>query len=117
MIGDSDALSSLRRHLERAEADLREQGYTVDRCVTPPGARLSDQAFDAEVLILVIHGVVEVRSNETLVELGAGARLHVPSGVPYSFQTVGDGNVYWLLARRADPVEPQGTKPPPVVGG
>jgi quercetin dioxygenase-like cupin family protein len=115
--GEPDALASLRRHLERAEADLRGEGYTVDRCTTPPGALLSDQAFDAEVLILVLYGLLEVRSNESTMRLGAGDRLHVPSGVPYSLQTVGEGSVYWLHARRSDPVAPPKAEPPRKAGG
>ena len=61
--GSPDALATLRRHLELAEADLRGEGYVVDRCVTPPGALLSDQAFDAEVLIL--SSSVRSRSRAT----------------------------------------------------
>jgi len=115
--GSSDALVKLQRHLERAESDLREEGFEVDRCVTPPGALLSDQAFDAEVLILVLFGSMEVQSSETIVTLAAGDRLQVPSGVPYALRTAGETNAYWLHARRKDPVDGASRRVPEAPGG
>jgi quercetin dioxygenase-like cupin family protein len=103
--GNPEVLVKLQRHLERAESDLRGEGFDVDRCITPAGALLSDQAFDAEVLILVLYGSMEVQSSETTVTLVAGDRLQVPSGVPYALRTAGESNVYWLHARRKDPID------------
>jgi len=115
--GPSDALETLRCHLERAEADLRAQGYVVDRRVTPPGAFLSEQSFDADVFILVLFGTLTVRGSESDVDLHPGDRIHVPCGVPFSVQSQGESNVYWLHASRKVPTEPPKSEVSPGTGG
>jgi mannose-6-phosphate isomerase-like protein (cupin superfamily) len=115
--GGPDALAVLRRHLEHAEADLRAEGYEVERCVTPPGALLSDQSFDSEIRILVVYGAMEVSDEDRDVELTAGSHLLVPSGVPFALRTTGETNVYWLRASRKDPTpKPNGAESPKAGG-
>ncbi len=92
-------LASLRSHIEKTEEDLRALGYSVDRCVTPPGARLSNQIFDERCLILVLFGRLQITSNEETIILGPGDRAEIPSGVPYALQAGEEVTVYWLHAR------------------
>lgn len=108
-----DSLAVLRRHLEHAEADLRGEGYEVERCITPPGALLSDQSFDSEIRILVLYGTMAVSNEDGEMELGAGSQLRIPSGGPLSLRTKGETNVYWLRASRKDPTpKPSGSESP-----
>lgn len=100
--GEDARLISLRHNLEKAESELRDQGYIVERCVTPPGVRLSSQLFDQEILILLIFGSLVTQSNEEEVELAAGDRLRVPPGVPFSLQASGETPAYWLHALRTE---------------
>lgn len=97
------SLLSLRNKLEQTEAELRGMGYTTERCVSPPGAQLGNQRFDGETLILVLFGRLWTQSNETVVELATGDRLHVPSGVPFTLRVEGETSAYWIQAFRADP--------------
>ncbi len=112
MNADDPALASLRRNLERTEADLRRLGYATERCVAPPGATISNQLFEGEILILVLFGCLWTQSNEQTVELGPGDRLHVPSGVPFALRVIGETSVYWLQAIRPDPEAAEAGKPP-----
>jgi mannose-6-phosphate isomerase-like protein (cupin superfamily) len=96
---DDSRLDSLRRRIEETEEDLRALGYSVDRCVTPPGVRLSNQIFDERCMILVLFGRLQVTSNEETVLLAAGDRVEIPSGVPYALEAEGDVTAYWLHAR------------------
>ncbi len=78
-------------------------GYRCDRCVSPPGAQLGNQSFGGEILILVLFGRIWTQSDETIIELSAGDRLHVPSGVPFTLRIEGETPAYWLQAFRPDP--------------
>ena len=99
-----DALDSLRQRLESAETDLRGMGYQTDRCVSPPGAHLGNQRFDGEILLLALFGRLMAQSNDATIELTAGDRLHVPSGVPFTLRVEGETSAYWIQAFRPDPI-------------
>jgi hypothetical protein len=104
---EDPALHSLRQRLEAAEADLRGMGYQTDRCVSSPGALLGNQRFDGEILLLVLFGKIMAQSNEATIELTAGDRLHVPSGVPFTLRVEGETSAYWIQAFRPDPLGPE----------
>lgn len=102
MTDEDPRLSSLRNRIEKTEEDLRALGYSVDRCVTPPGARLSNQIFDERCLILVLLGHLQVTSNEETILLAPGDRVEIPSGVPYALEAGEETTAYWLHARILD---------------
>ena len=103
MTPEDQALISLKRKLDQTEAELRGLGYEVDRCVTPPGAQLGNQRFEGAILILVLFGRLWTQSGETVIVLGAGDRLDVPSGVPFTLRAEGETSAYWLQGFKADP--------------
>ncbi len=98
MIEEDPRLEPLRRTIEKTESDLRDLGYTVERCVMSPGAVLSNQIFDEKTLIILLFGRIRVTSNEQSEQLNPGDRLEVPSGVPYALQVEGETAAYWLHA-------------------
>lgn len=100
-------LESLRRRIEETEADLADLGYQVDRCVTPPGVRLSNQIFDERCLILVLLGHLQITSKEETLLLGPGDRVEIPSGVPYALQAEGETDAFWLHARVLEQTPPR----------
>jgi len=95
-------LESLRLRLNETEAELRGLGYTTDRCVYPPGAFLSHQVFEGEVVVLLLYGRILVTSNQQSAELHPGGRVRVPSGVPFSLRVLGETSAYWIQAFRPD---------------
>jgi mannose-6-phosphate isomerase-like protein (cupin superfamily) len=104
---DEASLRALCTRLEATEVELKQMGYRVEREVAHPGTLISQQTFEQETLILVLHGRMFTRSGDEGVELGPGSQLLVPSGVPYSLQVVGETSVYWLHAiRREEPESP-----------
>ena len=101
-VSDPDTrLDALRLQLERTEEELRRQGYEVARCVAHPGSRLGNQLLSEETVLLVLHGRVAIDSEGERLELGAGGRICVPSGVPYTLEAGGESTAYWLQGRRA----------------
>jgi quercetin dioxygenase-like cupin family protein len=96
------ALRSLQVRLDQTETELRGMGYEVERCVSHPGAQLGNQRFDGAVVILVLFGRLWTQSNESVVELGPGDRLYVPSGVPFSLRAEGETPAYWIQGFKPD---------------
>ncbi len=108
MSGEDPRLASLRDSLLQAESDLRNLGYEVERIVLSPGVRVSNQILDEDLVILVLFGKIGVRSGETQVEVGAGDRIDVPSGVPHLIEVLGETSAYLLQAsRKTRPQRPQ----------
>ena len=95
-------LAELRGKLEETEEELRGLGYRTDRSVAYPGSTVSNQVFDSETLILLLFGELRVESGEEALELGAGGRLHVPSGVAYRVRVSGETAAYWIEAQRRE---------------
>jgi len=113
VIGEDPRLESLRRSIEKTESDLCDLGYHVERCITHPGTRLSNQIFDEKTLILVLLGRVRVQSNEESAILGPGDRLDVPPGVPYILEVEEGAPAYWLHALlKEETPEPDASAPP-----
>jgi mannose-6-phosphate isomerase-like protein (cupin superfamily) len=107
MRGQQADLRALQQRLEATEVELAAMGYRVERAVTHPGTLISQQMFDEETLILILHGEMLSRSGDQELVLGAGSRLRVPSGVPYTLQVVGEVSVYWIHARRREQPDAQ----------
>ena len=102
MTQDDARLESLRRRLQDTEAQLHKQGYRTERATAHPGYQASNQTFDEETLILVLHGNLRAECQEQVVPLGAGDHLHVPAGVPYQLRVHGDKTAYWIQAHRKE---------------
>jgi mannose-6-phosphate isomerase-like protein (cupin superfamily) len=105
--GKDERLAALRRRLEETEAELTRIGYRTERMVTHPGSVLSQQILEQEILILVLHGSLVVEREGESLEVAAGDRVEVPSGVAFSLRASGEGTVYWIHAQRpGTPREP-----------
>lgn len=97
-----ERLAAIQRRLEETEAELAQMGYASERMVTHPGALVSQQLLEQEILILVLLGLLRVEREGVAYELGPGERIRIPSGVPFSVRAGASHTVYWIHAQRLD---------------
>lgn len=84
--------------VEELETALRDEGVSAYRMVDPPCTNYPTQAAAAAEIRWVFEGRLVVGLEQGQVELAAGDRLDLPSGVRRSVRVVSENGAKYLLA-------------------
>ena len=81
-------------------ARWREQGYSCDLWVDPPGQVWADFVHDVDERVQVLEGELEMTSGGVTRRLGPGDETFIPAHAPHTVKNVGGTTACWLHGYR-----------------
>ncbi len=87
-------------------ARLEKEGYSVARCVYPPGTFLPDHTHPFEKKDTVVSGRFRIKMHGQEFILGPGDGIRVPPGAKHSAEVVGTEPVVSLDGSKTIPPVP-----------
>jgi mannose-6-phosphate isomerase-like protein (cupin superfamily) len=76
--------------------DWRQQGYSCDWFVDPPGREWNDFLHRCNELVTVAEGQLEMTVGDKTFLVGPGDEVFIPKGAVHSVRNVYSGTTRWL---------------------
>jgi len=89
-----------RMDLEQVESNWRARGFHGGVWIDPPGQVWKDYIHDADELVMLVEGAVEVEMNGAIHQLMPGEELLIPAHTYHTVRNTGTGRSRWLYAYR-----------------
>ena len=89
-------------HREAVRADWARRGYSCELWVDPPERVWSDFVHEADLLLLLLEGSIQVELPDRTVQLQVGDELDVPAHTRFTIRHAGDESASWLHGYRCN---------------
>ncbi len=76
------------------------RGYSCELWVDPPDRVWSDFVHEADLLLLLLEGVIQVELPDRTVRLQVGDELDIPADTRFTLRHAGDQPASWLHGYR-----------------
>lgn len=86
----------------KVDSNWYNRGFTCNKRCDPPGQIWADYAHDADELIMVVDGAIDVDMKGETHHLEPGQELLVPASVPHTVRNTGSDSATWLKGMSMD---------------
>ncbi len=85
---------------DQIQQDWTARGFSCDLWVDPPETVWSDFVHDADELLLLLDGALQIEMSGRVVRLTPGDEILIPAGVRHTVRNIGGGTTRWLHGYR-----------------
>ena len=85
---------------EAVSADWARRGYSCELWIDPPNRVWSDFIHEADLLILLLEGTIQVELPHRTVRLQVGDEIDIPAHTRFTIRHAGDEPARWLHGYR-----------------
>ena len=82
--------------LQNIRQDWCQRGFSYDIWVDPPGQVWSDFIHEADELVMLIEGDIELQFNGQILRPGTGKEVLIPAGASHTVINIGTVANRWL---------------------
>lgn len=91
---------------EAIKQDWAARGFSCDIWTDPPGQIWQDYAHDADELLMLIDGEIELRMGEKVLRPSIGEEIIIPANVAHTVINVGSVTNHWFYGYKHITQEP-----------
>lgn len=84
-------------------ANWQSRGFSCQRFSDPPGREWSDFVHEANELVTVLEGRLELTVGDATLVVEAGDEVFIPRGAYHSVKNIHHGTTRWLFGYDATP--------------
>lgn len=93
---------TIKTSREHVQQDWAARGFTCDLWVDPTDTVWTDFVHDADEILLLLDGELQIEMSNRVLRLEPGDELVIPSGVRHTVRNVGGVTARWLYGYRMD---------------